>query len=112
MKHLPKLAIAVVLALSVWAGIGAVSAQALDRAGAEYYFNQISNSSCGNGSTWVCYQRYDSNCTWISHNYFWCDRYWVEISIFGYSQEQEGYGHLSYQAPGVWVSWDYTVRTL
>lgn len=114
MKFLPKLAIAVILALATLCAIQAVSAHALDRYQAADKFNALSYSDCGNGTTWVCVVRYQSSCTWISHNYFLCSRVWLETQVGIRNQTQEARGHLEpyYPVSGAWYSPDYYVHNL
>jgi hypothetical protein len=114
MKFLTKLMVATCLTFSGFCGVSAVQAHALDKYEAAARFDSISHDSCGNGTTWVCAVRYGSNCTWISHNYFFCERYWVETQYGIRNQEQRGYGHLApypYVA-GAWYSPDYRVQNI
>jgi hypothetical protein len=92
----------------------AEAASAIDRYQAAGYFNSLSHDDCGNGSTWVCFVRYDSNCMWIAHNYFFCDRYWTETQFGIHNQNQRGHGHLQPYppVPGAWTSPDYRVQNV
>lgn len=112
-----KLMTVAILTLTIFTALSlamAANSMAIDRFQAAAKFDALSHDSCGNGTSWVCFSREESVCTWLSTNYFSCFRYWVEVQYGVHIQEQKGSGHLQpypYVA-GAWYSPDYHVQNI